>query len=378
MRQYLKSYQVVMRTIGPVFVGSGKNIGKKESIWMTQNQLGIPDIQMLHREMAKRRKQEVFEKYLLEDSYLSLEDWLKNHNIKMNEIRPCLRYTLDCIDLVREKGHRKQLQVKECIKDAYGNPYIPGSTLKGMLRTILLGADIMDNPEKYRPAREKMMRNAKKGGKREEYLKKNAEEIEGFFCRVLEMDRDHPGDAVNDSLRGLIVSDSAPLSIDRLVLCQKIDLHVNGEEKKFPLLRECIKPGTEIRFAITVDNNYFNLTKESLYAAVKTFMTCYYNKFSLAYKSAGISVPKANYVYCGGGCGFVSKTIVYPMYGKKDGIEMTQKIFDVTLSEKVSREHKHYKDKEIGASPHTIKCTRCQGQLYQMGLCRIEKMEQTE
>ena len=29
MNQYLKCYQVVMRTVGPVFIGSGREIGKK-------------------------------------------------------------------------------------------------------------------------------------------------------------------------------------------------------------------------------------------------------------------------------------------------------------------------------------------------------------
>lgn len=34
-----------------------------------------------------------------------------------------------------------------CITDPYGNPYIPGSSLKGMLRTLLLGRDILQNCE---------------------------------------------------------------------------------------------------------------------------------------------------------------------------------------------------------------------------------------
>jgi len=363
--------------MGPIFVGSGKDIGKKESVWMTQKQLGIPDIQRFYREMTRRRKQAAFEKYLLEDSGLDLAGWLRNQNIRIDEIRPCIKYTLDCSDLVREKGSCKQLQVKEFIKDAYGRPYIPGSTLKGMIRTILLGADIINNPAKYQSAKERMKRNADGKG-RKDYLKRDMEEIEGIHYRVLSVDAENPGSAVNDSLRGLIVSDSEPLSVDRLVLCQKIDLHVNQIEKTFPLLRECIRPGTEIRFSVTVDTNYCDFTKESFDAAVKAYITRYYNSFSKAFKSTNIPVPKINQVLCGGGAGYVSKTIIYPMYGKADGIDMAQKIFNATLSERVSRQHKHYKDKEIGVSPHTLKCTRCQGQLYQMGLCTIEKMEQTE
>lgn len=36
------------------------------------------------------------------------------------------------------------------MRDPYGNPYIPGSSIKGMLRTILLAADIMKNPLYYK------------------------------------------------------------------------------------------------------------------------------------------------------------------------------------------------------------------------------------
>lgn len=376
MKHYLKKYQVVMRALGPVFVGSGRMIGKKESIWLSPRQMGIPDEQRFYGEMVRRRKQAAYEDYLLGDGYLSLTDWLKRQNIRMDEIRPFVRYVLDCGDLVREKGPGKQLQIQECMKDSYGNPYIPGSTLKGMLRTVLLGEDILNHSEKYQPAREKMTRSVYEGGYRNTYLQRNVTEIEEVSFRTLEMDREHPGSAVNDSLRGLIVSDSEPLSVDRLALCQKIDLHVNGTEKPFPLLRECIIPGTEIRFSVTIDTDACSLTKESLDSALKTFMTCYYNSFSRAFQNAGIPVPKVDQVLCGGGCGFVSKTIIYPMYGKAEGIGITSKIFDATLPERVRREHGHDKDKALGASPHTIKCTRWRGQRYQMGLCRLEKMEQ--
>lgn len=37
---------------------------------------------------------------------------------------------------------------------------------------------------------------------------------------------------------------------------------------------------------------------------------------------------KPNTVFLGGGSGFVSKTVVYPMFGEKEGIEITKDIFD--------------------------------------------------
>lgn len=65
MNQYLKSYQIVLHTVGPVFVGSGRKIGKKEYLFLNQKQVGIPDIQSLYGELARRKKAAAFEEYLL-------------------------------------------------------------------------------------------------------------------------------------------------------------------------------------------------------------------------------------------------------------------------------------------------------------------------
>lgn len=65
MNRYLKSYQVVMRTVGPVFIGSGKEILKKEYVFLNRSRIGIPDIQGLYRELQRRKKDAAFEEYLL-------------------------------------------------------------------------------------------------------------------------------------------------------------------------------------------------------------------------------------------------------------------------------------------------------------------------
>ena len=66
MGQYQKSYQVTMHTVGPVFVGSGKEIIKKEYIFMNgRKAVGIPDIQCLYMALMKSKKATAFEEYLL-------------------------------------------------------------------------------------------------------------------------------------------------------------------------------------------------------------------------------------------------------------------------------------------------------------------------
>ena len=46
-------------------------------------------------------------------------------------------------------GRGRYLEVGEFVKDAYGCPYVPGSSFKGMLRTVLLSALIEEGPEAF-------------------------------------------------------------------------------------------------------------------------------------------------------------------------------------------------------------------------------------
>ena len=65
----------------------------------------------------------------------------------------------------------------------------------------------------------------------------------------------------------------------------------------------------------------------------------------------------------------MSKTVIYALYGKKEGVRTVASVFDKT---KVPHVHKHNRDVAQGVSPHIIKCTRWKGSLYQFGQCRFE------
>ncbi len=366
MRQYLKNYQVKIRTIAPVFIGSGKEIGKKEYLFLNQRQVGILDTQLFYGYLKKLGKEQAFEQYLLGNNYMDLKTWLWKQNLKPAAVQPYLKYVLDCGDAILEKGANR-LQVLEGIKDAYGKPYIPGSSLKGMFRTVLLGADIIQHPEKFKKEKEDLKRNAAFKKKRSVYLKKEIEAIEGATYRVLDREKNKSKVPTNDILQGFQVGDSNPISTEDLVLCQKIDLHVNEIERKLPILRECIKPGTEICFSIAVDTDFCKITEKTFCDAMELFMV-YYKNFMVAF---GEPRPEKQTFFCGGGVGFPSKTVLYPMYGKQEGIRLIQTVFEKTNVPKV---HKHDNDDKYGVSPHTLKCTRYQGKRVQMGLCRIEQI----
>lgn len=377
MNNFLKQYNVVMRTVGPVFVGSGREIDKKEYLFLGRDKVAIPDMQKLYMMMKKKGKASAFEQFMLSGDRADLTGWLRNQQILSGDLQSVIKYKLDCGDAVIEKG--RTIQMMECIKNPYGEPYIPGTSLKGMFRTIFLCQDILENPDKYAREKSDLEREVLKDEdikriNKNTFLKRNIGNIEAVKYRTLLRDEKNPADAVNDIMQGFIVSDSEPLSVDDLVLCQKVERHVDGTEKALPLLRECIKPDVEIRFTITVDTSVCRIDSNMVVEAIKAVIVNYYKGFQTEFK--GIPAPKTNNLFLGGGAGFVSKTVVNALYNdnKDKRIRLSQNIFEKT---KVPRNHKHYKDKEYGVSPHILKCTRYKGQTLQMGLCKLEKMKRS-
>lgn len=366
MKDYLKEYHVELTTLGPVHVGNGRQINKKEYARVGWDKVGILDTYKFYDFLKSKRLAGEYEKYLLYNSKEDLTKWLANNRIKYSDIEQCIRYELDCGDAVIDNNGPRD--VMECIKDAYGNPYIPGSTLKGMFRTIILANDIVKNSSKYAELKNDFCRNINVSNNRTKYLKKEIEAIEYKSFRTLDRDLEKPLSAVNDYMQGFIVSDSAPLTCDDLILCQKVEIHTDGTKKDLPILRECIKPRVKIHFTITVDSTLCKIDDQKIREMVKNFADIYNQNFLAAYKIKGCIIGEDR-VYIGGGSGFVSKTVIYPLLGKNAGIDAAMQIFEKTG---VPRQHLHYKDRQYGASPHILKGTRYNGKLYQMGLCKLE------
>ncbi len=368
MADHLKKYDVVLTTVGPVFIGSGREINKKEYI-LFANKIGVLDIRAFMLFLRKKGLTNRFEDFVLNDFRSDLKQWLQNNHLSTNDIAPFLRYTLENGDTVLER--RTKAQIMEFIKDPYGLPYVPGSSIKGMLRTILLSKLIMDGG-----ISDSAIRGFKRGVsnpnrlKRNQYMGREVKNLETDAYHTLARNPERIEDAVNDVLSGLIISDSKPLSMDAIILCQKVERHKNGEEKRLNLLRECIRPGEKIAFTITIDEKICPFTMDDIKDAVQQFYATYCDCFLDKFK--GVGRGRDNTVYLGGGAGFVSKTVVYPMLGEEDGLDATVAIYRNTLNSKIFNDHKHNMDRQLGVSPHIIKMTHYEGQSLQMGECLFE------
>lgn len=361
-----KHYEVELEAIGPVHVGSGVKLSKKSYVFSDSRHIEIIDLEKMYSFLKKKGLAGKYEQYLMEKDRIKLKDWLERNRIHVPDIAGCIKYRIDCGDAINQESN--DMQILEHIKDPYGMPYIPGSSLKGMLRTILLSSDILDNPEKYSYMGRELAANIGKKESRNRYLNRDIKSVESAgFNTLNRSEKRH--EAVNDYMAGIIVSDSESLSTDDMVLCGKVDGHVDGNEHTINTMRECIKPGTVIRFTITIDETLHKIDADKIYHAVENFSKCYNDCFVSSFRYA--EPLKADYVVLGGGSGFVSKTIMYPLYGKKFGVRNVNSILMNTVAREKNGNHKNAKDISEGISPHIIKYTRYNGKKMQMGVCKL-------
>ena len=213
------------------------------------------------------------------------------------------------------------------------------------------------------------MRNAELRPGSKGNLREEKNQLEQGVFHTLNRNEKRKSDAVNDLLCGLRIGDSEPLRVDDLALCQKIDVTRDGVDKRLPILRECVRPETEIRFPLTIDPRYCTLTPQDIMEAANQFVR-FYDKCFLE-KFPTRDIRGGGNLYLGGGCGYVSKTVTYPLLGEQS-VRRVSEIINATLSRTAAIQHKHSRDASKGVSPHMIKCTQYDGQLYEMGACSLE------
>ncbi len=374
MKQLYDYYKVALTAIGPVFIGAGNAMSKKEYILDNRNKkVIIPHFEKMYLDIKRCGLETPFQRYMLYGGKERLQSWLYSNGFSDKDYKKWMKYELDCGDAMVDKG--KELEIRPFMKDAYGKPYIPGSSLKGMLRTILLAYDMMENADGYSRERTNIEKNAGTYPKRNVYLNRERRQIEIERFHLLERDREHREKMSNDIMSNVIVGDSYPLGCSDLTLCQKIDGHVDGSQRKLNILRECLKPGTRIDFELKIGRST-GISEEILKKAVQRFDDMYYNVYLKKFPKNGKT--GGNTVWIGGGAGFLTKTVIYPMFkeNERQAVRVTDAIFKNTLKKKY-QEHKHGMYARKGMAPHVIKMTQYNGKLYQMGMAAIsfQKMD---
>ncbi len=333
----MTNYSIILEVITPVHIGNGNKITKKDYV-LEGNYANIYDPIKLHSVLGEK-----YEEFLMSTN--SLTDYIQYNRIA--NIKDALEYSVFC----GTTGIRKSDGIVEFIKDSYGCPYIPGSSLKGAIRTTVLSSIIKENEFK------KFSRFA-------------TTPIEDN--RTREIEKEAFGEIKDSVFKHMRISDSEPLSTSDLILCKKIDVFQDGNSNnKLNLCRESLKPGTKIKFSLTIDEVFNNQGKQEIWNkdkimnAIKTFVKQYREVYLRKFQSFASEKYGDNIIYLGAGTGFLTKTINYSLYDSRSLGEIAY-----YLDRKFKR-HNHKKDIKLGVSPRAMKCTKVKDNIVEMGICRI-------
>lgn len=350
-------YEVSVKTIGPLHIGSGEKKNKTGYIYDYGKKTAyMVDERKFLKRVIENNLQDNFESYFIDNKsrHKDLYTWLKG--VGMENFKEFSAYEISTDSLKKPKRGSLN-EIAMAMKDKNMNPYVPGSTLKGAIRLAiiseLLHGEGVKNPSKYNFLDE-YLRDRRK---RDNYVAWKMNEIEKKAIGVIKEKDINP-------FKYLQISDSDPISKDKLILSQKIDVGINKSENNISVYRESIRPGETIKFQMVLDDRFIMVIEE-IKDAIRDFFSDVDYYFLQHF---GLPERKGNYIYLGGGSGYVSKTLTYPIFDEDKGFEYAKRILD---RKSPGKGHRHVKF----ASPQRVKMTNYNRKLLEMGLCEISFKE---
>jgi len=366
----LKNYRVKITALAPLHIGAGVTVGKKEYIFDRKaEKVYFPDMPEMIRALKQRRLLEEFERFVMSPGRVELSEFLDKHRIKQE------KWFGNPIS-VRGVADNTFNEINAFIKDPYKLPYVPGSSVKGAFRTVLLFAEAQ-----ARIAKGESFTKAPDGidSRNVKNAKFKAGDIEKRLLYNLRRNEKNTSNATNDMMAAFRFSDSQPISQDALTICRKIDLSREGSYRNLPTFRECLKPGTEINLTVTVDESLLRRADNPSLERFIDFPSLFYNAldaFNLVYdKEFSSYFPETqpyppDTLFLGGGSGFLTKTMILGLFQDEKWVTFTAGVLDARF-----RKHKHFLDEKVGVSPRMLKTTDFQGHEYEFGMSKVEISE---
>lgn len=378
----------------PVFVGSGEKFKKSEYIYDKRaGEVHFLDESGWIRFLGRHGIMDDFAHALLSNpvhlnlfGYLSHQERLGRQYGSVGNIMKAMKQEGAVLRTEPYLGNRDKGpgDIAGFVLDAMGNPYIPGSSLKGAFRTAILAHHILRNRGAYRQDWENIKRAAgdkwKMGSAMDALERKTA----------ISPDKNGKSNMVNSYFRGLTVSD-AKLINGGLCVVPKTDLGLHtSRTHEVSLFRETLQGGSTLEFTLGIDDetsamghfgihnfhDFVDILKEFVnfqYEILKKPFEPYLKKPFEPYAKEelhdilhDIKNAKNADLVLGGGAGYISKTLVYALApNKEDAVYVVRK-----LMENLFKRGHHEGDTEI--SPHALKLAEVDGANYLMGLCYLE------
>lgn len=381
----LECREMRLHCLAPVHIGSGDKLSKSEYVFHPPSGrvYFLDDAQWLAF-LNRRRLHDSLAQFLLQPYNRSgIWSWLEKAGVQEEELAG-----VSCGFVALKAEDRRELNdVAPFLRGADGVPYIPGSSLKGALRTGLLYGLLRQEEalrRKFWPLAAQALAQGRKGD-----AARLAQQLEQELLHRLQLVNGHgrplaQHDALLSVLRGLQVGDLR-FDAPHTVLQRKVDWsthagRLGSNEKKLPIYRECLAAGSSGTFRLTVDREFLapvGLTGiDDVLAAVRA---CTQATLALQQEAFGPRTLPAIWreaqegdVLLGGGTGFLSKTFVLWLAPDAAAArEVIAAYLDATFKQRGQAMHRHVAlDQRI--APRTLKLAVGNGQSQLLGLCRLE------
>lgn len=381
--------KVCIECITPVNIADGTKLTAKDYLYdAKQGKAYFLNQLAWHKFIYAKKLLPAYEKYLTDfREKRSLYEWLQSCGYGIENVVAAIKSSTSAEVNVVCAEEKKTLNEIIChSKLSDGTVYIPGSSIKGVIRTAILFDLLQKNPDvksKYWKNIEYAI-NGLRVNKRD--LNNVATALEGELLHKLVL-VDKGGKSVNSRnavcsvMRGISCSDAYAETKVATAILQKIDetfdRHAQPKENKISVFRESILPHSKFYFELKIEKS---ITKQigiesvddvlekldSFFNFVRNLLE---NTFEEKYSTLFGDMDLAN-AYLGGNTGFLTKTLFAVLApDRKQATDLIRVLMNDSF-----KKHKHMDlDKHI--SPRTLKTTYYSGKHYLTGLVKVYKDE---
>lgn len=322
-------YKINITVLTSVFIGSGEEIQKYEYIDDKKSDF----IRIINQKKLIELLGKNYDRYL--ELIANLHAYKNNQAASLYDFLVNLRLYHYAIDSLTEYKINKGIElgsfcrIKTFVKDHNNQPYVPGSSIKGMLINSISSG----------------------------------------------IDQDNKKIDIQKISSAISVSDSKPISTDNLML-NKV-LRYNYKKKKISELNEYIeilKPKTEIKSILSLDEKIINIDeiKEYLKTTYSAYYKYYLSKFYNLSKNGGAEIVFAKsdgiISYLGAYTGYPTKTTIYPTHKEQAPQEAEKQLL---IKEKDKEKEKDNDKAKNDVFPLCLKCTQINGKLQENGAIEI-------
>lgn len=378
MNDFLESRICRLTCVAPVHIGSGEVLKSFEYLYdKDRQQVYFFNEGKWAQFLARNKLLDEFTAVLGRNSNFSrinIWQWLQGKGFSAEDCDDFIkRKAVLKAELSDKKGTLNDISAGIC--DGSGNLYVPGSSIKGMLRTGIIFHLLEHNPGVKAQLCRKM-RVVLQADNWRRALRDLSDGIEKSFLEYKDESKN-----VHKWLAGLQVGDALaedmaePVSI----IVQRVDgitygAHSNQFENPLPLCCECIPAGSELRLRISMDkamlqkigigsiDEIFGYCRAFMQRGLKLQEKVFGRKYGALFEEA-----KAADCFLGAGTGFLQKSLWLSLFADDaEAMRALRGFLDQSF-----REHRH-RELDRAISPRTIKLAVSGRRQQMMGLCKLE------